>query len=66
MVPFADRNKNKEDAYSTFVMTNIFPQAPSLNKGHWSRLENYSRDLVKKDNELYIISGGLWTERKNC
>jgi endonuclease G len=57
MVPFADRNNNKEDAHSTFVMTNIFPQAPSVNKGYWSRLETYSRNLVKQGNELYIISG---------
>ncbi len=57
MVPVADRKKNKEDAYSTFVMTNIFPQAPSVNTGYWSRLEDYSRSLVNQGNELYIISG---------
>ncbi|MBC7796732.1 MAG: DNA/RNA non-specific endonuclease [Pyrinomonadaceae bacterium] len=55
--PSADRNANPEANSATFLMTNMTPQTPDLNRSVWERLESYSRDLVKKGNELYVISG---------
>jgi endonuclease G len=42
----------------TFLMTNIMPQSPNLNRITWVNLEDYSRVLMNSGNELYIISGG--------
>ena len=39
-------------------MTNIIPQSPENNRETWRELEEYSRELVKKGNELFIIAGG--------
>jgi len=56
--PHGDRTRNKEMSYATFVMTNIVPQAGSLNGKAWNMLEIYCRTLAKRDNvRLYITSG---------
>jgi len=57
MCPSADRTASKIDNKATFVMTNVIPQTPENNQGPWVKLGNYSRDLVRKGKELYIISG---------
>ncbi len=58
MVNSEDRSRSPEDNISTFLMTNIIPQAPDNNRGVWVQLENYCRQLVKSGKELFIISGG--------
>ena len=57
MVPSADRDNNPENQTSTFLMTNIVPQAPDNNRGPWADLEDYCRDLVSQGKELYITAG---------
>jgi len=42
---------------STFLMTNMIPQAPRNNEGTWASFENYLRGLVKSGDELYIVMG---------
>ncbi len=56
--PSADRTNTIPDNSSTFLMTNMMPQAPDNNQGPWEALESYSRTLVNAGNELYIIMGG--------
>jgi endonuclease G len=55
--PSADRTKSLADNEATFNMSDIAPQAPDNNRGPWEKLEGYSRDLAKKGDELYVISG---------
>jgi endonuclease G len=63
MTPSEDRGKTVADNSATFLMTNIIPQAPDLNRGPWAYLEDYCRDLVtKQGKELYVISGGYGTQ----
>jgi endonuclease G len=57
LCPGGDRNSNEEDNAATFLLTNIVPQAPQLNRGSWEKLENYCRLLASEGNELYIIAG---------
>ena len=58
MCPHSDRAASKAMSYSTFVMTNIIPQAPNVNQQAWADLEEYCRRLVAKENQhLYIVSG---------
>lgn len=56
--PSADRDLNSADNASTFLMTNMLPQAPNLNQVTWAALENYCRTLMDNGNELYVIAGG--------
>ncbi|MBW4697578.1 MAG: DNA/RNA non-specific endonuclease [Aphanocapsa lilacina HA4352-LM1] len=58
LVPSADRTANAADNSATFLMTNMTPQAPDLNRGPWEKLESHCRDLVGAGKELYIIAGG--------
>jgi endonuclease G len=57
LCPSADRTSTPEANSATFLMTNMTPQTPDLNRNVWERLESYSRDLVRKGNDLYIIAG---------
>lgn len=40
----------------SFLMTNIVPQNHSMNTGRWKALEDYSKKLATKYNELKIIT----------
>lgn len=61
MCPSGDRTKTVADNSSTFLMTNMIPQAPDNNQITWAGLESYCRTLAGQGNELYIISGGWGT-----
>ena len=52
-----DRDSTAEENRSTFILTNIVPQAPQHNRQAWRLLEDYVRGLVGQGNELYIIAG---------
>jgi endonuclease G len=57
LAPSADRTRNEADNSSTFLMTNMMPQVPELNRGVWGDLEEYCRSLVQQGKELYIVAG---------
>lgn len=57
LCPHGDRDATPAMSASTFVMTNIIPQAPNVNEKAWARLESYSRRQVRRRHRLYIISG---------
>ncbi len=56
--PSGDRTATEEDNDATFVMSNMLPQTAALNQHVWKTLEDYSRELVSQNNELYIVAGG--------
>lgn len=56
--PSADRTTTVPANSSTFLMTNIIPQAANLNQGPWEGLEDFVRNtLVASNNEAYIYMG---------
>jgi endonuclease G len=57
LCPSADRTACDTDNYATFLLTNIIPQAPKVNRVGWEHLEAYCRELIADGNELYIIAG---------
>lgn len=60
--PSGDRTVSVAANSSTFLMTNIIPQAPKLNQGPWEGLEDYLRnDMVGSSNEAFIIMGNYGT-----
>ncbi len=58
LTPSGDRTKTVADNSATFVMSNMQPQLPELNRETWRELEQYSRELVRQGKELYVIAGG--------
>ena len=59
MCPHSDRAANTDMSYATFVMTNIIPQAPNVNRKAWAEMENYCRELVRHHDSLFIIAGPI-------
>lgn len=60
--PSGDRTRDAEYNKQTFVMSNMLPQAPQLNREVWKDLEEYERYLAKtRHEEMYIFAGGAGT-----
>ena len=60
--PSGDRTSSYEANSSTFLMTNIIPQSPTLNQGPWEGLETYMRNtLVGTTKEAYVVMGNYGT-----
>ncbi len=57
LCPSDDRDSTVDENKSTFILSNIVPQAPKHNQQAWRLLEQYARDLITQGNELYIIAG---------
>jgi endonuclease G len=58
MCPHGDRTADLDMSYSTFVMTNIIPQAPNVNRKAWAQEEDYLRELVRRRHQrLYVVAG---------
>lgn len=63
--PSGDRTSSPEANSVTFLMSNMLPQAPSLNRGMWAKFEDYCRDQLKGgENEEYIICGGVGSKER--
>jgi endonuclease G len=57
LCPSDDRDSTVDENKSTFILTNIVPQAPKHNRQAWNLLEQYTRELLKDGNEIYIVAG---------
>ena len=57
MCPSDDRDSTADENRTTFLLSNIVPQAPRHNQQSWRFLEEYTRSLLDAGNECYIIAG---------
>jgi DNA/RNA endonuclease G (NUC1) len=55
--PSGDRTSTVEANSSTFLMTNMIPQAPTNNQVVWAHMEDSLRRLATLGYEVYIIMG---------
>ena len=61
--PSADRSDSTEDNQATFLMSNMIPQTPFLNRVIWEHLEQHTRQIVQTQNKkAYIIAGPIYDE----
>lgn len=60
--PSADRTSSVENNQSTFVMSNMLPQTPYLNRYLWEQLERYTRQLVSEGKTVYVITGPIYDQ----
>ena len=54
MCPAGDRTYSTSACKATFIMTNVCPQVPSLNRGDWSRDESRTRAFVQGGHHVNI------------
>jgi endonuclease G len=57
MAPFEDMDDTVESADESFVLTNIVPQHPALNRGAWRTVESSARKLALQHGVVYTITG---------
>ena len=61
MAPDGDQSWDQQVEYESFLMTNMSPQAGSLNRGIWKLLETSVRGWAVQLNQSYtIVSGGIY------
>ena len=48
-----------------FMLSNIVPQSPSLNRGPWARLEDQVRDWVADRETLVVITGPVYRSNRS-
>jgi endonuclease G len=59
LCPSEDRTATFYLNQETFLMSNMLPQTPELNRGPWKFLEEYCRKLAQRGSELEIYTGSL-------
>lgn len=59
MCPSGDNKWSEQAQEESFLLTNICPQAPSLNRGDWNELENKCRKWAREWGEIYIVCGPI-------
>ncbi len=65
MSPSADWADADGDNAPTFFLSNMLPQNQIMNAGAWGSLENYLRTRTTGTNEIYIVSGPIFTKNRS-
>ena len=60
MCPGGDCNWDDEGRDETFVLSNMCPQNPNLNRGDWKEIEMACRKWAKQYSNLYIVCGPIF------
>lgn len=60
MAPAGDMKWDSEAMQSSFLLTNISPQAHELNQGSWRVLEEKCRDWAVRDSAIVIVCGPIF------
>jgi endonuclease G len=61
--PDGDLSWSQQVEYESFLMTNMYPQAGSLNRGIWKLLETSVRGWSVQRNQSYVVYvGGLYSD----
>lgn len=64
LCPAADRRFDKKAHDETFLTSNISPQIHKFNAGIWNDLEKKTRYWLKKDKQLYVVTGPVFGSSK--
>ena len=57
MCPAADNKWDAEAMRQSFLLTNVCPQNPNLNRGDWNELEIACRRWAAKYGEVHVVAG---------
>ncbi len=64
MCPAADNRHSQVAMDECFLMTNICPQTHTLNAGDWNDLEEKCREWGRIYDNVYVVSGPIYTSDK--
>ena len=65
MAPAEDFSRSQRAMSTTFLLSNMAPQRPKLNRAKWRALENQIRKLVNEEAPTaWIVTGSLFTNVK--
>lgn len=64
MCPGGDCNWDDKGRDETFLLSNMCPQHPKLNRGDWKEIEQACRKWAKEYNNIYIICGPIFFKRQ--
>lgn len=59
LCPSADRTAEQTANDCTFLLSNISPQRPALNRGVWKNLEEQIRRWATRYDTVYVVTGGV-------
>ncbi|XP_029444273.1 nuclease EXOG, mitochondrial isoform X2 [Rhinatrema bivittatum] len=59
MAPAGDNKFSERAMAETFYLSNIVPQNYENNAGFWNRIEMYCRELTKRFEDVWVVSGPL-------
>jgi len=62
MAPAADFKRSRSAMSGTFVLSNMCPQRPNLNRRVWSELEDEVRSLVRARGDTWVVTGPLFLD----
>lgn len=60
LCPYVDLRSDSKAAHETFLLSNISPQLPHLNRGHWMQLEKLIRNLTLQYQTVHVITMPLF------
>ena len=61
MVQSESRTTTDQENATTFLLTNILPQAAENNQGPWSKFENFLNDLARTGGkDIWVVAGGQY------
>ena len=62
MAPAADFKRSRLAMSTTFLLSNMAPQRPQLNRGRWAMLEDAVRQLANDHGSVWIYTGPLYLD----
>ena len=62
MAPAADFKRSKVAMSETFLLSNMTPQTPNLNRRMWANLEDQVRSLANTHGSIWIFTGSLFLD----
>ncbi|MBI2519508.1 MAG: DNA/RNA non-specific endonuclease [Bdellovibrio sp.] len=62
LAPAVDMAWSVESMSDSFLMSNMTPQRPKLNRGIWKNLEEKVRGWTKKYGKVYVVTGPILSE----
>jgi endonuclease G len=60
LAPSADFAWSEEAIRSTYLLSNVVPQYPALNRGRWAQLERAVRNHAREADSVMVVSGVLF------
>ena len=65
MMSAASNQFDQQGMKESFFFTNVTPQTPKLNRGHWKTIENLERGLRDDFPYVKVICGNIFSEHSN-